>query len=206
MKRVLALSLPIIFTVAAASPGRAQANNNPFSGAPTEYSVDVVTTSKAGTSIAMKKFVDGSKRRIEQQTNNGPLVVIIRGDVDMMYTILVARKLYRINSIDSNLVKSLDPTELANEMGVIREKVGTETIDGELCDKYHYSSGTGKEESSADKNSLRASSSGFVWISQSQHLPVRSQTATATTEWKNLNVGPQDPSLFLPPADFHRID
>jgi Domain of unknown function (DUF4412) len=206
MKRSLALNLSAWLIVATVFQAVARAGENPFAGAPTEYSVDMATTSKNGTSIIMKTFVAGSKRRIEQETNNGPLVVIIRGDVDMMYTVLVARKLYRINSIDPNTVKSLDPAELAKEMGVTSEKIGMETIDGEPCDKYHYSSGTGKDGRSADKSDLRRPTSGFVWISQSTHLPMKSQTATATTEWKNLNVGPQEPALFLPPPDFKRID
>jgi Putative zincin peptidase len=31
-----------------------------------------------------------------------------------------------------------------------------------------------------------------------------SETEGATTEWENLDIGPQDPSLFVPPADFQR--
>ncbi len=131
-------------------------------------------------------YVDGAKRRTEQQNSNGELVVILRGDVNMMYTVLVARGLYRVSAFDPKSIKSFDVSELAKEIGVTGERFGTETINGEVCDKYRYS--------------------GFIWVNQSTHLPVKSETATATTVWQNLNLGPQEPSLFVPPADYKLID
>ena len=151
-------------------------------------------------------YVDGDKRRIEQDTNNGGLVVILRGDVHMMYTVLVARKLYRVTAFDPKSIKSFDVSELAKEIGVTREKVGTETINGAVCDKYHYSSDVDKGQGSTKKAESRLSASGFIWVSQSSHLPVKSETETATTVWQNLSTGPQDPSLFMPPADYKPIE
>jgi hypothetical protein len=151
-------------------------------------------------------YVDGAKRRTEQETNNGGLVVILRGDVNMMYTVLVARRLYRVSSFDPKSIKSFDVSELAKEIGVTRERVGTETINGEVCDKYHYSSGAGKDQGSTKSAEAHVPTSGFIWVSQSTHLPVKSETATATTVWQNLNLGPQEPSLFVPPADYKLID
>jgi hypothetical protein len=197
MNRLLVLSLFSSLLMTTAFLAEAQTKAIPFAGAPTQYSVDVVTTRKSGTPLLIRMYVDGAKRRTEQETNNGGLVVILRGDVHMMYTVLVARKLYRVSSFDPKLIEPFDVTQLAKEIGVTREKVGTETINGEACDKYHYSSDTGKE---------KGSTSGFVWISQSTHLPVKSETAMATTVWQNLKVGPQEFSLFLPPTDFKPID
>jgi hypothetical protein len=197
MNRLLVLSLFSSLLITTAFLAEAQTKAIPFAGAPTQYSVDVVTTRKSGTPLLIRMYVDGAKRRTEQETNNGGLVVILRGDVHMMYTVLVARKLYRVSSFDPKLIEPFDVTQLAQEIGVTREKVGTETINGEACDKYHYSSDTGKE---------KGSTSGFVWISQSTHLPVKSETAMATTVWQNLKVGPQEFSLFLPPTDFKPID
>jgi hypothetical protein len=197
MNRLLVLSLFSSLLITTAFLAEAQTKAIPFAGAPTQYSVDVVTTRKLGTPLLIRMYVDGAKRRTEQETNNGGLVVILRGDVHMMYTVLVARKLYRVSSFDPKLIEPFDVTQLAKEIGVTREKVGTETINGEACDKYHYSSDTGKE---------KGSTSGFVWISQSTHLPVKSETAMATTVWQNLKVGPQEFWLFLPPTDFKPIE
>jgi hypothetical protein len=206
MKRLLVSSLFSFLLLTTAIPAKAQTNASPFAGAPTQYSVDVVTTPKSGTPFVIRMNVDEAKRRTEQETNNGGLIVILRGDVHMMYTILVARKLYRVRYFDPKAIESFDVTELAKQIGVTREKVGTETINGEVCDKYHYSSETDKGKGSAKNGESHGSTSGFVWISQSTHLPVKSETTTATTVWQNLQVGPQEPSLFMPPTDCKLID
>lgn len=182
------------------------AKPSPFAGAPTQYSVDVVTTRQSGPPLLIRMYVDGEKRRTEQETNNGELIVILRGDVHVMYTVLVARKLYRVSSFDPKLIAPFDVSQLAKEIGVTREKVATETINDEVCDKYHYSSDTGKEKGSTKSGESQGSTSGFVWISQSTHLPVKSESATATTIWQNLKVGPQEPLLFIPPTDCKPID
>jgi hypothetical protein len=93
-------------------------------------------------------YVDGAKRRTEQETNNGGLVVILRGDVNMMYTVLVARRLYRVSAFNPKSIKSFDVLELAKEIGVTGERGGTETINGDVCDKYRFSSDAGKEQGS----------------------------------------------------------
>ncbi len=206
MKRLFVPGLFFSLISTTAFQANAQTTASPFAGAPSQYSVDVVTTRKSGTPFLIRMYVDGAKRRTEQETNNGGLVVILRGDVNMMYTVLVARRLYRVSSFDPKSIKSFDVSELAKEIGVTRERVGTETINGEVCDKYHYSSDAGKEQGSTKSAEAHLATSGFIWVSQSTHLPVKSETATATTVWQNLNLGPQEPSLFVPPADYKLID
>jgi hypothetical protein len=206
MKRLFAPGLFFSLIITTAFQAKAQTPASPFAGAPSQYSVDVVTTPKSGTPFLIRMYVDGAKRRTEQQTNNGGLVVILRGDVNMMYTILVARRLYRVSAFDPKSIKSFDASELAKAIGVTGERVGTETINEEVCDKYHYSSDAGKEQGSTKSGASHLPTSGFIWVSQSTHLPVKSETATATTVWQNLNVGPQEPSLFVPPGDYKLID
>jgi hypothetical protein len=151
----------------------------------------------------MHMYVDGSKRRTEQETNNGKLVLILRGDIDMMYTVLVNRKAYRSRAADPTLVKSLDAYGFANGTLLSRDKVGTETIRGQVCDKYRFSAAI---ENTGDSEANKSAGSGFIWISETTHFPVMSKINDTTTEWENLQVGPQDPSLFLPPADFQSAD
>jgi hypothetical protein len=177
--------------------------DNPFAGAPTRYSVDVVTSQKAGKTFTMHVYVDGDKRRTEQDTSNGLLVLILRGDLNLMYTILVSRKAYRVRPLDPSLLKSLDAYELAKGMLISPDQVATETVQGQVCDKYRFSSAPEKTKGSQETESA---TTGFIWISQSTHLPVMSQTADTTTEWENLNLGSQDSSLFTPPSDFQPMD
>jgi hypothetical protein len=206
MKRLFVPGLFFSLIITSAFQAKAQTTASPFAGAPSQYSVDVITTRQSGAPFLIRVYVDGAKRRTEQQTNNGRLVVILRGDVNMMYTILVARGLYRVSAFDPKSLKSFDVSELAKEIGVNGERVGTETINGEVCDKYHYSSDAGKEQGSTKSGESHLPTSGFIWVSQSTHLPVKSETATATTIWQNLNLGQQEPSLFVPPADYKLID
>src|SRR5258708_37111443 len=131
-------------------------------------------------------YVDGAKRRTEQQNSNGELGVILRGDVNMMYTVLVARGLYRVSAFDPKSIKSFEVSELAKEIAVTGERFGTETINGEACDKYRYS--------------------GFIRVNQSTHLPVQSETATAPTVWQNLNLGRHEPHALVRPANYSLTD
>src|SRR5215469_18762895 len=140
MKKLFLLSVFAFLSFGLDLPARAQANDNPFAGAPTRYSVDVVTASRTGTALTMRMYVDGNKRRTEQETNNGQLVLILRGDVNLMYTVVVSRKVYRVSPLESSLLKSLDAYDLAKDMILSHEKAGTETVKGQVCDKYRFSS------------------------------------------------------------------
>jgi hypothetical protein len=206
MKRLFVPGLFFFLIITTAFQAKAQTTASPFAGAPSQYSVDVVTTPKSGTPFLIRMYVDGAKRRTEQQTNNGGLVVILRGDVNMMYTILVARRLYRVSAFDPKSIKSFDVSELAKAIGVTGERVGTETINEQVCEKYHFSSDASKEQGSTKSGESHQQTSGFIWVSQSTHLPVKSETPTATTVWQNLNLGQQEPSLFVPPGDYKLID
>jgi hypothetical protein len=203
MRFLLFVTVSCLLPFGTALRASAQGTGNPFAGTPTRYSVDVVTSQKAGRTFTMRVYVDGNRRRTEQDTDNGRLVLILRGDLNLMYTIIVSRKAYRVRPLDPSLLKSLDAYELAKGMLISPEKIGTETVLGQTCDKYRFSSAPVKAQGNQETESA---TTGVIWISQSTHLPVMSQTADATTEWENLDVGPQDSSLFSPPADFQPID
>jgi hypothetical protein len=202
MKKLLLLSV-LAFVSFGVDLSKAQTDDHPFAGAPTQYSVAVVTAQKTGAALTMWMYVDQNKRRTEQETNNGRLVLILRGDLNLMYTIIVSHKAYRVAPLDPTLLESLGTYEVAKDMMLSHEKVGTETVKGEVCDKYHFSSPTDKNKSS---HGLDRATSGYIWISQSTHFPVMSKTETATTSWENLEIGPQEPSLFEPPTGYKRID
>ena len=201
MKKLFILSVSAFLSLGVDLPAKAQTDHNPFAGAPTQYSVSVVTASKTGTMLTMRMYVDGNKRRTEQETNNGQLVLILRGDINLMYTVIVSRKVYRIGPLDPSLLASLDAYEFPRGMIVAHEKVATETVKGQVCDKYRFSSARGEKKIGAGSETA---TSGYIWISQATHLPVMSKTESATTEWTNLNLGPQDSSLFEPPAEYQQ--
>jgi hypothetical protein len=202
MKLFLLFSVSVLLSFGTDFDARAQVKDNPFVGAPSQYRVDVVTSRKTGTALTMRMYVDGNKRRTEQETNNGPLVLILRGDINLMYTVIVNRKAYRVRPLDPSLLKSLDTYEFAKDMLFSSGKVGAETIKGQVCDKYRFWAAT---ENTASGGETKSTGSGFIWISQTTHLPVMSETNDTTTQWENLDVGPQDVSLFTPPAEYQQI-
>jgi hypothetical protein len=73
MRFLLLLSVFAVLSFGTDFGARAQVTDNPFAGAPTRYSVDVVTSQKAGKAFTMHVYVDGDKRRTEQDTNNGSI-------------------------------------------------------------------------------------------------------------------------------------
>jgi hypothetical protein len=89
--------------------------------------------------------------------------------------------------IDFGQAEQNNPTENANQ--IIPVKVGTETIDGKLCDVYQwtYQGSTAKE---------------WVWIEKSFPVRMESTTSSGTTiiEYKNIVFGTLSDSLFQLPA------
>ena len=61
MKKLFILSVSAFLSFGADLPAKAQTSHNPFTGAPTRYSVEVVTASKTGANLTMRMFVDGNK-------------------------------------------------------------------------------------------------------------------------------------------------
>ena len=45
---------------------------------------------------------------------------------------------------------------------------------------------------------------GFIWIGQTTHMLVKSESAGSTAEWKNIKVGPPDASVFELPVDYKK--
>jgi Domain of unknown function (DUF4412) len=201
MKRLFAIGL---FTLVSVLPGfhaLAQANDNPLAGAPTQFSADMVVTRKAGSPRTMRLYADGNKRRTEEDTNGGT-VAIVRGDRNKMYFLSTAGKTYQEYPLNPALTESI--SDRVKQLGVVSEKLGTETIDGELCDKYHYSSDPKNAAVKPDATGSKRSISGTIWISQVIHLPVKVENEAGTTEWKNIKVGPPEASLFELPADYKK--
>ena len=89
--------------------------------------------------------------------------------------------------IDFGQAEQNNPTENANQ--IVPVKVGTETIDGKLCDVYQwtYQGSTAKE-----------------WVWREKSFPIRMETTTSsgtsTLEYENIVFGTLSDSLFQLPA------
>jgi hypothetical protein len=179
----------------------AEESNDPLANVPTQYSADVVITRKAGPSSTGHVYVDGNKRRTDRDMHGG-IITIRRGDLDKNYTLSVKSKTY----IESPLnPKMLETGELGKRFGTL-EKVGTEEVNGELSDKYHFGSDTPNTAPSGLPAQMGHSRSGFIWVGQTTHMLVKLDNQVSTTEWKNIKLEPPDASVFEIPADYKKSE
>ena len=208
MKRRMSTGLFALVLILPAFTAPAEETTDPLANAPTQYSADLVVTRKAGPPMPMtiKVYVDGNKRRTDQEANGGN-IVILRGDLSKRYILTPSSKTYVEGPLDPRMLES--PTDWAKRMGIVHEKVGTEDVNGEPCDKYRYSSGqkkTANGQNQPTTPAMRGPVTGFIWVGQTTHLLVRSENAGSTAEWKNIKVGPPDASLFELPPDYKKSE
>jgi hypothetical protein len=206
MKRLIVTGWFTLASIIPALNAQAEeASDNPLANTPTQYSADVVVTRKAGQPISMRVYVDGNKRRIDRDLGGGT-IVILRGDLSKRYILMTNTKTYVEGALDP---KALEPaTDWAKRMGIVHEKVGTEDVNGELCDKYRFSSDPGKALNAKDRPMVPGPRpmGGLIWVGQTTHMLVKSENAGSTAEWKNIKVGPPDGSLFEIPADYKKLE
>jgi prepilin-type processing-associated H-X9-DG protein len=150
----------------------------------------VMTTSGQTQSTTMKIYMkdawlsDKMKFRYE----------ISEGGQTMIYLIDLATRTYYWYLPQENIAYKMDmgqapenPVENAEQ--IIPVKVGTETVDGKLCDVYQWTF-----EGSSTKQ--------WVWKEKSFPVKMEATTSSGTTviEYKNIVFGPLADSLFQLPA------
>jgi hypothetical protein len=209
MKRLISAGfLTLVSLLPAFNAPAEETTDNPLANEPTQYSADLIVTRKMGQQTAapmtLKVYVDGNKRRTEQ--GNGGNIIILRGDLGKRYILTPSSKTYIEAPLDPRMVESTG--EWAKRMGIVHEKVGSEEINGELCDKYHYTSDPKKMLDANHKPMLppRRNITGFIWVGQTTHMLLKSDDAMSSAEWKNVKLGPPDASVFDLPADYKKFE
>ena len=208
MKRPISAGLFALVFVLPAFSAPAEETTDPLANAPTQYSADLVVTRKVGLSkpMTVKVYVDGNKRRTEQEANVEN-IVILRGDLSKRYILNPSSKSYMEGPLDPRMLES--PSDWAKRMGIVHEKVGTEDVNGETCDKYRYTSDPKKMANGQTKPTIpamRGPVTGFIWVGQTTHMLVKSENAGSTVEWNNIKLGPPDASLFELPPDYKKSE
>ena len=207
MKRLMSAGLFAFVSLLPAFTAPAEETIDPLANAPTQYSADLVVTRKTGpqTPMTMKVYVDGNKRRTDQGTAAGN-IIILRGDLSKRYVLTPSSKTYMEAALDPRMLES--PNDWAKRMGLVHEKVGTEDVNGETCDKYSYTSDAKKMAAGQNKPSMPATRTitGFIWVGQKSHMLLKSENEVTTAEWKNVKVGPPDASVFELPTDYKQLE
>jgi hypothetical protein len=165
--------------------------------APSRYSVDMVMTSKDGTTMTMKRTIDGARIRTEISSDGMTMSMIETGDADgTRYMIMPEGK--TVMKISGKTVAQakksagVDPAaESAGGAGVQPELLGQETIDGRVCDKYRCVTPEGE---------------GTAWIDAETHQPVKMLSDGNTVEFKNMRIGAPPKDAFELPKDYEVVD
>jgi hypothetical protein len=207
MKRLFAVGLLTLLCITAALTASAEETvENPLADAPTQYSANLVVTRKGWMPLHIRLYVDGNKRRTEQGAN-GENIVILRGDQSKRYMLNARTKTYWEGPLDPKMVEA--SFEWAKAMGIVHEKVGTEDVNGELCDKYHYTTDPAKMQkgqSPATTQRFPRLVSGYIWVGQTTHMLLKSENPASTAEWKDVKLGPPDSSVFEIPAEYKKVE
>lgn len=154
----------------------------PMAEWPKAYSLETVTTA-AGTTSAMKMFVDGDKQRMDINAGGMDMSTIIRKDKKVSYSLMHAQKMVMENPLQ-------DAPAGAAQTGPepTWEKVGSATVNGVACTEYKVTTG-------ADVAHYFLNGDNFL---------VRMATANMTMDYKNFKAGAQDAALFEIPAGYNK--
>ncbi len=191
IRRIILCCLAVLLITTGVLPLLAQA--------PQPFSADMKLTGK-GVSSTGKLFSSGDKVRMEMTAMGRSSITIADNVKKMAWVLMPDQKMYMEMSTENAQKKGpgyrnynpANPCEgLAN---TTCQKVGTETVNGELCDKWVFTSkGNGPNLT--------------TWISKANGIPIKSVTADgATMELSNIKFGAQSASLFEVPAGYQKFD
>lgn len=155
----------------------------------TQYSADLVFTTKDGTTVRAKTFLSGDKLRSEMTMGGMNMATIVRKDKQKIYQVMESQKMvmemdYDPNKLAGNAAASFGP------QGKF-EVVGPDTVGGVACVKYKVTSDKGGQVF-------------YFWADAAHKVPVQmaAEDGSFTVQWKNYKTGPQDAALFEVPAGY----
>ncbi len=154
---------------------------------PAAYACDV--TFSDGKDKGGGRFIIGGagKQRMEMKSSEGSMVVIVRQDQKKMYMLDAGEKTAMVMAYNPAMAQVKDPTQDANATFT---KTGSETVNGVLCDRYDWTSGTSK---------------GTAWIDAKQGVMIRSKDAKSQADFTNYQIGAQKAELFEVPKDYQTM-
>jgi outer membrane lipoprotein-sorting protein len=193
--RVLSLSILIIWAATAVAQSSAKVP---------QFSADMVITGAKGldsSGATGKLYYGGTRIRMDMASAGHQSTVITDLPSKTSYVVMPAQHMYMEQKASNTLGrrsgpewKAYDPENpCANQEGTTCKKVGSESVNGRMCDKWLIT----------DKNNKTST----VWIDQKNHIPIKTLTADgATMEFKNIQEGTQNSSLFEIPSGYTKLD
>lgn len=192
--------------VPSATGGAGQKNNvlAEWSFLARPFSATMVVTAKDRVT-QMRYYAMGGALRMEGTEQGKQSIVIMRSDCGLMWSVVPDQQMYlEINfaALTKGFGGLAGGQNIANatrmpDAKIDRQSLGSEQVGQYMCDKYRITVTT-------DKGSYV----GTMWAArQLNGFPVKwldNQTGT-TMEFRDVDLGPQNPSLFVPPAGYRKM-
>ena len=170
---------------------------------PSSFSSDMKFASPKGISGTGKLYFAGQRVRMEMTAQGNTSIMISDQSRKIAYVVMPQQKMYMEMSTDRPGAQrgpdwqAYDATNPCKTMqDTTCERIGTEAVDGRMCNKWKFTS-TGKN----------GNSSRTVWIDQNTGIPIKTLVSDGTMmELTNIKVGPQSAGLFEVPAGYQKMD
>lgn len=198
------LSLPLtVFVVVVAVAAVAQVPGM----TPPSFSADMSVVQPKERPMKGKMYMGGGKMRMDMTHEGGKMSMITDPAKKTTYVVMHDQQMYMEMGLDGNMrggpmgggpkmpdVKAFSDNPCAGRAGVTCKQVGTEMMNGRMCDKWEFASANKSE-------------AGTVWMDQKTRWPIKSVHADGgVMEFTNFVDGPQAASLFAPPSGYQKFD
>jgi hypothetical protein len=143
----------------------------------------------AGTTQLETVYVDSGKMRIDAEISGMKTTTILRPDRGIADQLMPGNLYVEVPIGDLQKMMA----NFQDESIVKREPVGTETVNGKICNKFKLHNGNDVS---------------YLWLEKDSDIPVKMETEDkrVLVEWQNVVVGAQDAALFEIPTDYKKMD
>jgi outer membrane lipoprotein-sorting protein len=161
-----------------------------------EFSADMIQKMQGQTQTG-KVFIKGKKMRMEMDTPGNKMVHIMLPEQKKTIMLMTKEKMYMEMTAANNPGSSPSSDKEELEKIATVKQLGTETINGYLCDKlqviFH------------DKNQ----GTSTQWVSKKLNFPIKMVSQTphgeAVTEYQNIKEGSVPDSSFIIPPGYQQM-
>lgn len=151
-----------------------------------EYSADMV--SREGNKVTnMKIYIAQDKFRMEMTGS----IMIMRKDLNLTWMVMPSDEMYMENPINLALIQKMS-RDFSDE--IERVPMGIEVIDGQNAEKFKVSY--------MDNGNVKTV---YQWLRDQVPVKVEAEDQSWSTEYHNIEIGPQPADLFEPPADYEKF-
>ena len=165
----------------------------PAGAAPAEFSGQLILKD-GGKTMPGKIYVQDGKMRQEFQDEEGQTVTIVRPDKKVIWIVVPQEKAYAEMPLKARLpgqFLQMPPDALK------KRRVGTETVNGYVADKYEVTVKGGKQGVMQQT----------IWVAQKLGVPLKmiSPEQNFSLEYRSIKEGKVAERLFAPPPGFRKM-